>query len=293
MRNNTPSSKYDAQNLFHSIGCAMRDGKNNKNATNYASMRTSVDQQLQNYDNAVAQQPNTLHSLTPLWPNKCPEKKTAYNMYKSDADEIQQIRNDLMALNGSGKPYLCPICECEPVKHLDHYVPREIMPEFSIHPQNLIYTCKNCNEEKGTIWLDANQNRIVFNAYYDTPSGLDVLVCEVDKIENDLPVAEVKENGNIQHTAESARELATYRALKIIDVYQSKVNDLMDSVCKMAQEETIRMKLDGKPIGDIWTYLSNEYQNMLRRPGLNIIQRFVFSGLCNSHVMMGWLDSHS
>ena len=147
MRNDIPSNIFDAKTLFNSIGEAMHNGPKSSNADNYVSMKTKVERQLQAYDDAVEQRPNTLHLLSPLWPSDCPESKTARSMYKSNGDEIQQIRNDLMQRNGNGDPYLCPICECEPIYHLDHYIPRDKMPEFSVHPQNLIYLCKHCNEK--------------------------------------------------------------------------------------------------------------------------------------------------
>lgn len=289
MKNSIPSTLYVAKDLFNRIGGAMRNGSKHNNATNYASIKNRVEQQIDDYDAAVAVRPITLEKINPLWSTKCDEGKTAHDMYDSQTSLIQNIKNDLMRINGGGKKYRCPLCEVNDVYHMDHYIPREKMPEFSVHPLNLIYICHDCNEIKGTKWLDAAGQRMIFNAYFDSLSGIEVLVCEVNIIINGMPWADIKENTTVHHTIDSQRELSTYKELGIDKVYESKVNDYLQAQCKLAKGQVDQMKADGKTIDEAWQFLRESYQKMLGEQ-IDVISRFTFQGMSNSTVLKDWLD---
>lgn len=266
----------------------MRNGKVHQNATNYANMKTRVENQLDRYDNAVANSPISLETINPLWAAKCDESTTAHDMYTSQPEMIQNIRNDLMVLNGGGKVYKCPLCEVNDVCHLDHYIPREKMPEFSVHPLNLIYLCHDCNEIKDTLWLDGAGNRIIFNAYYDRLSGKQLLVCNVNRVVNSLPWADVVENTAIVHNQDSLRELNTLKSLKINIMYESKVNDMLQTQCKLAIEQVRLFLNNGMDIDAAWNLLRKSYIKTLHSP-LDVISRLTLQGMADSTVMKGWL----
>ena len=267
----------------------MRNGKKHKNATNYASMKNGVEQKIDTYDAAVAIRPITLDQLNPLWTAMCDERQTAHDMYDSKPQLIQDIRNDLMKINGGGTRYKCPLCEVNDVYHLDHYIPREKMPEFSVHPLNLIYLCHNCNETKGTKWLDAAGQRMIFNAYFDSLSGLETLVCKVNKIINGMPWADIIENTAIHHNDDSRRELKTYKELGIDKLYENKVNEYLQTQCKLAKGQVEQLKAEGKSIDEAWQFLRDSYQNVLNDQ-LDVISKFTFQGMYNSTIIKDWLD---
>ena len=175
------------------------------------------------------------------------------------------------------------------VYHLDHYIPREKMPEFSVHPLNLIYLCHDCNEKKGTKWLDAAGERIVFNAYYDSLTGKDLLVCEVNTIVNGMPLAVIKENTTIVHDVNSKREMSTIKELEIDRLYELRVNEMLQILCNMAVSQTKWMKAEGKSMDEVWLFLLNGYQDTLGK-NIDIVSRLTLQGMCNSPVMKGWLD---
>lgn len=289
MKNNRPSTLYDALDIFHEIGGKMRNGLKHKNATNYTAIKTNVESQINAYDAAVANVPITLETIHPLWSSACDERQTVHDMYDSQPALIQQIRNNLMRVNGGGKLYKCPLCEVNYVYHLDHYIPREEMPEFSVHPLNLIYLCQDCNEKKGTKWLNAAGERIIFNAYFDILSGKNLLVCEVDSIVNGMPLAVIKENTTIIHDANSKRELSTIKELEIDRLYELKVNEMLQILCNIAVSQTQMMKAEGRNIDEAWFFLLNSYQDALGK-SVDIISRITLQGMCNSPVLKGWLD---
>ena len=61
----------------------------------------------------------------------------------------------------------CPLCGIGEPSTLDHYLPKEEFPEFSIFSKNLIPICSPCNSSyKGVKWVD-NGKRIFIHAYFD------------------------------------------------------------------------------------------------------------------------------
>lgn len=268
----------------------MHNGPKHKNANNYASMKGRVESQINRYDAAVANIPITLEAIQPLWASKCAESTTAHDMYTSKPEMIQNIRNDLMKINGGGKIYKCPLCEVNDVKHLDHYIPREKMPEFSVHPKNLIYICHNCNEIKDVMWLDNAGKRIIFNAYYDKLSGKALLVCVVNKIVNGMPWADVVENAALIHNDESLRELSTLKSLEIDKMYERKVNDMLQSLCGLAVAQARIFVNSGMSIGKAWDLLRSSYVDTMNSQQ-DVISRLTYQGLAGSTVMKGWLSS--
>ncbi|ALS33053.1 hypothetical protein PTRA_a1912 [Pseudoalteromonas translucida KMM 520] len=61
----------------------------------------------------------------------------------------------------------CPYCGIGEPTTLDHYLPKEEFPEFSVLSTNLIPVCGVCNSNyKGRIWIK-NGNRLFLHTYYD------------------------------------------------------------------------------------------------------------------------------
>jgi hypothetical protein len=82
----------------------------------------------------------------------------------SDISKIEMIKiytDKLSKQNQPGREYynllmkaprnhLCPLCGYRPVDSLDHYLPKEKFPVFSVTPINLIPACMGCNKKKFT-----------------------------------------------------------------------------------------------------------------------------------------------
>jgi hypothetical protein len=73
------------------------------------------------------------------------------------------LRDEILA---SSSRRLCPMCSKGSVATLDHYLPKDSYPEYSILCLNLIPACTNCNSNKSNIVGDATGGRF-FHAYYD------------------------------------------------------------------------------------------------------------------------------
>jgi hypothetical protein len=92
--------------------------------------------------------------------------KSLIHAYVTETKSMRSLRADLL------KPDLddfahCPYCGINEPRTLDHYIPKESHPEFSIFPLNLIPICNQCNSTyKGVKFLSAGK-RIFLHSYLD------------------------------------------------------------------------------------------------------------------------------
>jgi len=87
-------------------------------------------------------------------------------LYTRDRRLLAHIRAEAMSKAFQGK---CPMCGRADVFSLDHYLPKEKYPEFSIFFLNLIAVCHSCNTYKGIRVGTAHGGRF-FHAYFDNVS---------------------------------------------------------------------------------------------------------------------------
>ncbi|NJK31775.1 MAG: hypothetical protein HC927_04760 [Deltaproteobacteria bacterium] len=64
--------------------------------------------------------------------------------------------------------YTCLFCDISPAEGVDHYLPKEDYPEFSLYANNLIGACSSCNSTKlKDGWRDVDGGRAIFHPYHD------------------------------------------------------------------------------------------------------------------------------
>lgn len=75
----------------------------------------------------------------------------------------RKLRDAILDANAGG---LCPLCSGATAFTVDHYLPRDSHPEFSVLPLNLVPACWRCNGEKGTAYASAGA-ALFLHAYLD------------------------------------------------------------------------------------------------------------------------------
>lgn len=86
--------------------------------------------------------------------------------YTSRTTEMSSLRDELLYPDLEDFD-ACPFCGIGEPTTLDHYLPKEDFPEFSVLAKNLIPICGVCNSNyKGTKWIENNQ-RLFIHTYYD------------------------------------------------------------------------------------------------------------------------------
>jgi len=66
----------------------------------------------------------------------------------------------------------CPFCGLSESSTLDHYLPKELYPQFSVLSKNLVPCCASCNTRKGELVVDEETAvRLFFHPYFDEIPG--------------------------------------------------------------------------------------------------------------------------
>ena len=79
----------------------------------------------------------------------------------------------------------CPFCAHRDVDSIDHYLPKDIYPQYSISPINLVPVCSHCNGIKRTNGFD-NEFNVLIHPYFNDIDMAKWLFCKI--IESD-PIA--------------------------------------------------------------------------------------------------------
>lgn len=138
--------------------------KQEPNKTNLENIKDIVIKQYQSYE----ENKNNLENVEKSIKINPMEANALKGCYTRDREKIVGKITDsiISALNA---PYVsnCPHCSFESAPNtIDHYMPKEKYPEFSILPINLIPMCFDCNNIKGTDWLIGG-SRAAINYYFD------------------------------------------------------------------------------------------------------------------------------
>lgn len=139
---------------------------------------------------------------------------------------------------------VCPFCGTGKLEEIDHYIPKENYPEFTLYPLNLIPICNKCNKKKWDKFLDGANERKFINFYSDCIDSLEFLRVAIDFKGNDI-----KKTTKIKYTADFSKIADTY--LKRVIEKHYKELDLLNRYADAANEE----------VSELFTVLSNQDDN--------------------------------
>ena len=280
---------------------AGRKGLHEENRAYMESLKDELMGAYANYHQLMDE--GILHQLTELWEvdylaleaeRKIVEKKRRFlhDLYKSSRPIVKNHKNDILEQNNCDS-IICPIYGIDTYDEWDHYVPRELMPEYSVLTSNLIPLCHDCNHTKNTLWLnDDNSQRLIFNAFVDVLPTVPIITCtlEFDDILG-LPRIAVAPNTSLR--AEVTEEniiLTTIEKLSLIDKYQEEANKTVN--------KTIQALLDRlnvrRNVGEVdMDALLEEEKNVWRqhlesRNTWNFLERMIFEELSKEEALVEW-----
>lgn len=78
------------------------------------------------------------------------EKNNLTSLYGSQTRTAKKITDDVLQMTNPNHSDYCLYCGIGEIDQIDHYLPQEYFPEFSILHKNLIPICGTCNEIKGS-----------------------------------------------------------------------------------------------------------------------------------------------
>lgn len=93
------------------------------------------------------------------------QKEAMRHAFTVETEPMTTLRGDLLKRIEVAR---CPFCGISESSTLDHYLPKERYPEFSVFPKNLVPSCAVCNTQKRDRILDAGTNvRMFLHPCYD------------------------------------------------------------------------------------------------------------------------------
>lgn len=111
------------------------------------------------------------------WPGVAANKGKFQNLYLNRKDGSTQ--KPILAAIDESKLQFCPACgEDGKPNTLDHYLPKDEFPEFSITPANLFPMCDACQLHKGTATMDNSGKRYFIHPYFDDFAHQQVITVE-------------------------------------------------------------------------------------------------------------------
>lgn len=126
---------------------------------------------------------------------------------------------------------ICGYCGINSPSTVDHYLPDEGFPEFSVCHVNLLPACAECNALKGDRWIDGKGERLVMHLYYDTiPMQHQWLHANVG-LERGVPAANfvLRQHPSIGSKL-FARIEAHYRTLHLVERYTERAAELFSEM---------------------------------------------------------------
>ncbi|WP_322843998.1 hypothetical protein [Pseudomonas sp. B33.4] len=96
-----------------------------------------------------------------------------YNSPPQSLAHIESIRKS--------SPKICPMCGSPKTTSLDHLLPKEDYPEFSIFSKNLVPAC-DCNTKRKTNTKDVRLHARVLHPYFDSCLLLRQVTCVISRV---------------------------------------------------------------------------------------------------------------
>lgn len=104
------------------------------------------------------------------------DKADLLKLYKYDNSVIQKLNDKVTTLEGNRLINTCQNCTINEINSLDHIVPKDEFPEFSVNPRNLFPSCSKCNGHKSYVWRE-NSKSVFLNLYLDNLPEEKYLFC--------------------------------------------------------------------------------------------------------------------
>lgn len=93
------------------------------------------------------------------------QKEAMQHAFTVETEPMTALRGNLLERISVAR---CPFCGISESSTLDHYLPKERYPEFSVFPKNLVPSCAVCNTRKRDRILDEGTNvRMFLHPCYD------------------------------------------------------------------------------------------------------------------------------
>ena len=204
------------------------------------------------------------------------DKTNLLKLYSSQRKPIIELKKELTTNEFNQRNNDCPNCTIEKVASLDHYIPKDEFPEFSVNPINLIPCCSTCNSKKKENWK-GDKKLLYLNLYSVTiPNSQYLFVNIVSKTEFTFELKNI-----------SKIDLDLF---KVIDSHYDKLNLLQrfrEDSDKVISELDILISSARYSINDdkvLLNFINNHYSTIEKMDGVNNWKVVLVKAMLNSNI---------
>lgn len=192
------------------------------------------------------------------------DKKALQNCYKVKTKALETLIKNIKENQPNQIRSVCQFCCINTDSTIDHYMPKEEFPEFSVAHLNLIPCCPDCNSKKSISWLSASKKRVILNLYNDLIPCTQFLFVDV-MFKNDIPIGKyyLSNKNNIDNDLYRLIQ-SHYEKLELVNRYNDKFNTNYTQILNSLNNPIFK----GNP-KLVTSLLVSEYQNGISDFGIN------------------------
>lgn len=242
---------------------------NRKRKEDYAKRLSSYKEYIINRYYVYEQEKSTLENMEPSEITSEEDKDAIHSSFNTSFKK--KMKTSVLKKVYEECGGVCPYCGDGRIEEVDHYVPKEDYPEFTLYPNNLIPLCNKCNKKKGSKFIDFQNKRQFINFYYDNIDSVEFL--SVDISFNSLDIiksTKVKYVADYSKIAdEYLRKIVQnhYGNLELLRKYNEAAIYEISELIAVLQEQPIRDKNDIRIMADGW--ILGKRNNQMKKTGKN------------------------
>jgi len=196
-------------------------------------------------------------------------KADLLKLYTSKNSRLVKLKNSVTTVLDNRAMNTCQYCTIAPIGSLDHIVPKDEFPEFSVNPKNLLPACTTCNSHKNQNWKE-NNSTLFLNLYTDTLPNEQYLFVDLVVSPNYIePTFELRNVNNIN--ADFFQLLKShYSRLHLPERFKkeshkviSELTNLISASKNLLSKDQIIELVQNKIDEDKKTFGSNNFKSML------------------------------
>lgn len=107
------------------------------------------------------------------------EKDALIDLYSYRSAIVRGVKNKILDSQLRTINSTCQYCTLNSVNTLDHFIPKEDFPEFSVNPLNLFPCCPECNSKKSNLCFRGDES-LFLNLYLDELPEINYLKAEFE-----------------------------------------------------------------------------------------------------------------
>ncbi|MGP6175370.1 HNH endonuclease [Corynebacterium sp. A21] len=171
----------------------------------------------------------------------------------------------------------CCLCGLRATAELDHYLPKELFPEFSAYTLNLVPVCGTCNKQKGEDYRTPDGKPVFIHAYLDELPNNDAFLTATLSLDGVvLPSFRIVRTPGM--TDEIFQVLTMqFSYFKLEKIYAEQAIELLDE-----KYEAIKEYFADGGAGTVEKYLHREAKSVARTHGQNHWKSALLVAVSNS-----------